>query len=90
VAHARVARHCVACMVKPERGTAVDRLAASFDMKAWWQPSTSYFGRVPKPLIHEGKGSTGGTNISTLEKGETVSKVVELLSGTDWLPAMLR
>lgn len=88
--------HCVACTVKPERGVAVDRLAAAvaLDMKQWWQPNTGYFGRVAKPLIlaavTEGKSAAAADNIATLKKGEMAEKAVELLNGTGWLPAMLR
>jgi ParB family chromosome partitioning protein len=49
---------------------------------------------VPKPLIleavTEGKGSAAADNIATLKKGEMATKAVELLSGTGWLPAILR
>ena len=122
--------YCVACTVKPERGTPADRLAAavSLDMKECWQPTVSYFGRVPKPLVleavTEGKGSAAADNIATLKNGEMAAntrrlkerlssswparaghdgwssrwvnlfdgwyKTVELLSGTGWLPAILR
>jgi ParB family chromosome partitioning protein len=88
--------HCVACTVKPERGIAADRLAAAvkLDMKDWWQPSGSYFGRVPKALIlgavTEGAGRAAADNIATLKKSDMADRAAELLTGTGWLPALLR
>lgn len=88
--------HCVACTVKPERSTVADRLAAAvkLDMTQWWQPTAHYFGRLPKTLILEavadGKSGASADNIATLKKGEMAVKAAELLTGTGWLPAILR
>ena len=88
--------HCVAWTVKPERGPTADRLASAvkLDMKEWWQPTVSFFGRVSKTLIleavTEGKGKAAADNIATLKKGEMAAKAVELLTGSGWLPAILR
>jgi ParB family chromosome partitioning protein len=88
--------HCVACTVKPERGTAADRLASAvtLDMEEWWQPSAAYFGRLPKALIldavAEGKGKSAAVNLATLKKGEMASKAADLLTGSGWLPTLLR
>jgi ParB family chromosome partitioning protein len=88
--------HCVACTVKPERSTAADRLAAAvtLDMTQWWQPTAGYFGRLPKALILEavadGKSGPSADTIATLKKGEMATKAAALLTGTGWLPAMLR
>ena len=88
--------HCVSCTVKPERGVAADRLAAAvkLDMTQWWQPTASYFARLPKALILEavanGKSGASADNIAALKKGEMAAKAAALLTGTGWLPAMLR
>ncbi len=88
--------HCVACTVKPERGTVTQQLAAavSLDMAQWWQPTASYFGRVPKPLIleavAEGKDGAAAEAIAALKKGDMAERAAALLIGTGWLPPMLR
>ena len=89
--------YCVACTVKPEREHAADQLAAAvaLDMTQWWQPTVAgYFGRVPKTLIleavTEGQGPAAADNIAALKKGEMADRAAELLTGTGWLPAMLR
>ncbi len=87
----------MACAVKPEHGAPADRLASAvaLDMAQWWQPTVSgYFGRVPKPLIlaavTEAKGAAAADNIAALKKGEMAAHATALLTGTGWLPAMLR
>jgi ParB family chromosome partitioning protein len=89
--------YCVACTVKPERGDPADRLAAAvaLDMKQWWQPTVAgYLGRVPKTLIleavTEGKGAAAADNIAKLKKDEMADRAAGLLTGTGWLPPMLR
>jgi len=89
--------YCVACTVKPERSPATDRLASAvaLDMKQWWQPTVAgYFGRVPKTLIleavTEGKGTAAADNIAKLKKDEMADRAAGLLTGTGWLPPMLR
>ena len=85
--------HCTACAIRPERGAAL-AAAVPLDVKEWWQPSASYFTRIPKPLIlavvTEAKDGATADNIATLKKGEMAVKAAELLTGTGWLPAMLR
>jgi ParB family transcriptional regulator, chromosome partitioning protein len=89
--------YCVACVVKPERSTAADRLASavSLDMAQWWQPTVAGFlGRVAKPQIleavTEGKGRDAADKIANFKKGDMAERAVELLTGTGWLPAMLK
>ena len=89
--------YCVACTVKPERGTAADQLAAAvaLDMAQWWQPTVAgYFGRVPKTLIleavREGQGPEAADNLAALKKGEMAERAAERLTGTGWLPVLLR
>ena len=89
--------YCVACTVKPERSTSTDRLAAAvaLDMTQWWQPTVAgYLGRVPKTLIleavTEGKGAAAADNIAKLKKDEMADRAAGLLTGTGWLPPMLR
>jgi ParB family chromosome partitioning protein len=89
--------YCVSCTVKPMRDVAADQLATalSLDMAQWWQPTVAgYLGRVSKTLIceavTEAKGKAAAGNIAVLKKGDMADRVAELLSGTDWLPAMLR
>ena len=89
--------YCVASAVKPEQGDPADRLAAAvaLDMAQWWQPTVAgYFGRVPKPLIleavTEGKGAAAADTIAALKKGEMAARAATLLTGTGWLPALLR
>jgi ParB family chromosome partitioning protein len=83
-------------MVKPMRDTCTDRLAAavSLDMAAWWQPTAGYFGRMPKGLIleavAEGTSPQAAENIATLKKGDMAERAAALLTGTGWLPALLR
>jgi len=54
----------------------------------------AYLGRVPKALIleavTEGKSVSAAENLSTLKKGEMADRAAALLTGTGWLPAMLR
>jgi ParB family chromosome partitioning protein len=89
--------YCTACTVKPERGLHTDQLAAAvaLDMTQWWQPTvTGYLGRVPKTLIleavTEGKSAAAADNLIALKKGEMADRAAQLLTGTGWLPAMLR
>jgi ParB family chromosome partitioning protein len=88
---------CTACTVKPERGLHTDKLAAAvaLDMTQWWQPTvTGYLGRVPKTLIleavTEGKSAAAADNLIALKKSEMADRAAQLLTGTGWLPAMLR
>ena len=87
----------MACTVKPVREPCADQLAAAvaLDMTQWWQPTVAgYLGRVSKTLIceavTEAKGKAAADNIATLKKGDMAERAAELLTGTGWLPAMLR
>ena len=89
--------YCVACTVKPMREPCADQLTAAvaLDMTQWWQPTVGgYLGRVSKTLIceavTEAKGKAAADNIATLKKGDMAGRAAELLTGTGWLPAMLR
>ena len=89
--------YCVSCTVKPMREPCADQLAAAvaLDMAQWWQPTVGgYLGRVSKTLIceavTEAKGKAAADNIATLKKGDMATHAAELLTGTGWLPAMLR
>jgi len=50
--------------------------------------------RVPKPFIleavSEAKGANAAENLAALKKGETAERAADLLTGTGWLPPMLR
>lgn len=64
-------------------------------MAQWWQPTVAgNFGRVPMPLIleavTEAKGAAAADNIAALKKGEMAAHAATLLTGTGWLPALLR
>jgi hypothetical protein len=66
----------------------------ALDMAQWWQPTVGgYLGRVSKALICEAvieaKGKAAD-NIATLKKGDMADRAAELVTGTGWLPAMLR
>ena len=87
----------VATTVKPESGPHVDRLAAAagLDLAQWWTPTaTGYFSRVSKTLITEavteGVTAQAAANIASLKKAEMAERAEALLTGTRWLPALLR
>jgi ParB family chromosome partitioning protein len=82
------------CTIKAERSVAADRLAAAY-RSTWWQPTVAgYLGRVSKPLIleavTEAKGKAAADNIAAMKKGDMADRAADLLTGTGWLPAMLR
>jgi ParB family chromosome partitioning protein len=93
---------CVNAVVKPkeqegERIAHADRLAAalSLDMTQWWQPTgAAYLARVPKARIleavAEGVSPSAAENLAKLKKDGLVKLAEERLSGTGWLPALLR
>jgi ParB family chromosome partitioning protein len=69
--------------------------ALKLDMADYWQPTAaSYFGRVSKGLIleavSEGIGKPAANNIAAMKKGAMADKAGELLTGKNWLPALLR
>jgi ParB family chromosome partitioning protein len=67
----------------------------SLGMTQWWHPTVAgYLGRVPKPLIieavTEGKGAFEANCLTGLKKTEMAGRAAELLTGTGWLPALLK
>jgi ParB family chromosome partitioning protein len=74
-----------------------DHLAAALDldMTQWWEVSaSSYLDRVSKARIleavAEGVSPQAAENLATLKKGALVTLAAERLTGTGWLPAILR
>ena len=98
--------YCAACsvnaVVKPKEPAAgriahADQLAAalSLDMTQWWQPTgAAYLARVPKArvleAVAEGVSASAAENLAKLKKDELAKLAEERLSGTGWLPALLR
>jgi len=79
------------------RLTHAEQLAAAvrLDMAQWWQPTkASYFERVSKARIleavAEGVSPSAAENFAKLKKDGLVKLAEERLSGTGWLPALLR
>jgi ParB family transcriptional regulator, chromosome partitioning protein len=80
-----------------DRFVAADRLAdaVNLDMADWWTATGgSYLGRVKKDQIIEATGEgTGETNLEELrklKKGELAAAAEARLSGTRWLPKILK
>ena len=93
----RLIAYCLASTMKPVMDDRTGQIAAalSLDMAQWWKPTVpGYLGRVPKPLILEAvtdaKGANAAENIATLKKDEMAERAADLLTGTGWLPPMLR
>jgi len=65
-----------------------------FDMRAYWQPSASYFGRVSKERIvqavRKGVSEQTAQNIARIKKQAMAEAEAAALSGKGWLPALLR
>jgi len=40
--------------------------------------------------VSEAKGANAAENIAALKKGEMAERAADLLTGTNWLPPMLR
>jgi ParB family chromosome partitioning protein len=84
--------YCAACTVNPERGAAVDRLAAAvrLDMTQWWQPTAAYFGRVPNALIlealTEAAGKEEAEHAAKLNKGDMADYAATLSSAPAGYP----
>ena len=79
------------------RLVAADQLAKAvqLDMSDWWKATgESYLGRVKKDLIlqaiAEGSGETNLEELGKLKKGELVTTAEARLSGTRWLPEILK
>lgn len=89
--------HCLTASLESTVSPLHDRLATalSLDMAAWWQPTAnSYLGRLSKPLIlqaaTEGVTAQAAANIASLKKAEMAARAEWLLTGTNWLPPLLR
>ena len=74
-----------------------DKLAAAvgLDMKLWFTPdATNYFSRVSKPQIldalREAKGQPPAPAWEKLKKAELAKEAERQMTGTGWLPALLR
>jgi ParB family transcriptional regulator, chromosome partitioning protein len=79
------------------RLVAADQLAKAvqLDMSGWWTATgESYLGRVKKDLIlqaiTEGSGETNLEELGKLKKGQLVATAEARLSGTRWLPEILK
>jgi ParB family chromosome partitioning protein len=79
------------------RFLAADRLAKALnlDMADWWTPTgENYLGRVKKDqileAISEGTGETNLEELRKLKKGELAAAAEARLSGTRWLPKILK
>ncbi|MFM2043936.1 MAG: hypothetical protein RLY86_2512 [Pseudomonadota bacterium] len=82
---------------EPRRIAHADALASALDldMTGWWQPTADrYLSRVTKAAIQaavrEGVGVREADALTGLKKPEMVTAAERLLSGTGWLPALLR
>jgi ParB family chromosome partitioning protein len=98
--------HCVALTVnavklpwerRPRALATADRLAeaVSLDMTGYWRPTVrSYLGRVTKARILEavcdGVSGEAAERMSDMKKVDMAEAAEQLLSATDWLPAVLR
>jgi ParB family chromosome partitioning protein len=74
-----------------------DRLAVALklDMTQWWHPSAAtYLGRVSKSRIldavAEAVSPSAAENLATMKKDALVAEAERRLSGTGWLPPILR
>lgn len=74
-----------------------DRLATALglDMAQWWQPTAqSYFRHVPKAgilkTVREAVTPEAAENLAKLKKDALSAEAERRLSGTGWLPAILR
>jgi ParB family chromosome partitioning protein len=80
-----------------ERLRHADKLAAALglDMKVWFTPdAANYFSRVSKPqildAIREAKGQPPAPAWEKLKKAELAQEAERQLSGSGWLPELLR
>lgn len=70
-------------------------LALGLDMTQWWQPTAqSYFRHVPKlrilEAVKEGDTPEAAENLAKLKKEALAAEAERRLSGTGWLPEILR
>jgi ParB family transcriptional regulator, chromosome partitioning protein len=77
--------------------THADQLAAQLglDMAQWWQPTaSSFFGRIPKvrilEAVTEACSKQTAENLVKLKKDALAKRAEEKLTGTGWLPSVLR
>ena len=69
--------------------------ALGLDMQAWWTPTAeTFFGKITKAtilkVVAEAVGEDAARRISGLKKDAMAQAAEELLSGGNWLPAILR
>ena len=74
-----------------------DRLAVAvgLDMTQWWQPTArNYLRQVPKAMIleavREAVTPEAAENLANLKKDALAAEAEQRLTGTGWLPAILR
>jgi ParB family chromosome partitioning protein len=64
------------------------------DMRAYWETTAEYFGRVTKERIvqavREGVSEQAAENVGRMKKQAMAEAAATALSGKGWLPAMLR
>jgi ParB family chromosome partitioning protein len=53
-------------------------------------PATASGPAKPSSSSIEAKGKAATDNIATLKKGDMADRAAELITGTGWLPSMLR
>ncbi len=98
--------HCAACSLDAVRRphhhadrqiAHADQLATvlSLDMREWWTPTAeSYLGRVSKQRIleavSEGVSPEAADNLRKLPKTALIAHAGERLTGSGWLPSLLR
>ncbi|MEN7537324.1 ParB/RepB/Spo0J family partition protein [Aurantiacibacter flavus] len=98
--------HCVSCTVnalrlpwdcKPRSLQTADRLASALtlDMAKDWTPTAdSYLGRVTKAhileAVSEGVSEEAARRIADMKKQDMAQAAEQLLTGTGWLPTLLR
>ena len=82
---------------RPRAMAHASRLAQALrlDMAAQWSPTKeNYLGRVTKAhilqAVREAKGEASAQLIDHLKKGDMAAEAERLLSGTGWLPSILR
>ena len=72
-----------------------EAVAVGLDMTQWWQPTAeSYLRQVPKAMIleavREAVTPEAAENLAKLKKDALAAEAEQRLTGTGWLPAMLR
>ena len=72
-----------------------EAVAVGLDMTQWWQPTAeSYLRQVPKAMIleavREAVTPEAAENLAKLKKDALAAEAEQRLTGTGWLPAILR